>query len=106
MVMAVICGVFIFLLPFSFLMWWVAYKSHVTIRQDKIVIRWLGTREIPWEDFASFQWARAAGAVGVAMRPMSYTLKSGKTGNIAAGVFETAELLEELATHTGLEVPR
>ena len=88
-------------------MLWLAYKAEVRITDDKLYVRWIGTREIPWSDISGFKWAPAAGAIGAMMRPLSYTLhsKPRSRGNIALGTFQnTEEILSELTRRTGQQI--
>jgi hypothetical protein len=105
-ILAVLCAVFVVLLPGTFLMLWIAYGAYLRITDDKLIIRWIGTREISWSDILSFSWGRAAGAIGAMMRPLSYT-QHGKAspGNIAIGAFENSEeILAELTKRTGHKI--
>lgn len=105
-ILAVICAVFIVLVPGTILMLWLAYKAEVRMTNDKLYVRWMGTREIPWKDLSGFEWARAAGIIGAMMRPLSYSLNGKSGGNIAIGAFEkNDEILAELATRSGQKIP-
>jgi hypothetical protein len=103
-IMAVICAVLIVLLPFSVMLVVLAYRSRITITDEVLVVRWFGTRRIPWGEIASVRWARAAGLVGGLMRPITGELKNGRSfGNIAVGAHRgMAEILEEIRKRTGL----
>jgi hypothetical protein len=106
-VLAVLCAVLVFLLPGTFLMLWIAHGAYVRITDDKLIVRWIGTREISWSDVSALRWGRAAGAIGAALRPLSYELHSKPRthGNIAVGAFEsTDELVAELTRRTGQAV--
>jgi hypothetical protein len=76
---------------------------------DKLYIRWIGTREIPWSDISGFTWAGGAGAVLAALRPLKYQLhsKPGSNANIAVGAFERSdEMLAELTRRSGRTIPQ
>jgi hypothetical protein len=108
-VLAGLCAVFIVALPFTILMLWIAYGAHVRMTGDKLYIRWIGTREIPWSDISGFTWAGGAGAVRAALRPLKYQLhsKPGSNANIAVGAFERSdEMLAELTRRTGHTIPQ
>lgn len=105
-ILAVICAVFVVLLPGTVLMLWLAYKAEVRMTDEKLYVRWIGTREIAWNDLSGFSWGPAAGAIGAMMRPLSYTQHSKRSrGNIAVGTFQnTDEILAELTKRTGLQI--
>jgi hypothetical protein len=105
-VIAVLCGVFVVMLPFSLAVLWLAYRAQVRVTDDKIVVRWFGTREHAWSDIAKLAWVRGGGAVGGAMRPMSYELRSKPNANprIAIGALQgSEELLAIITAKTGME---
>jgi hypothetical protein len=109
-VLAVLCAVFIVTLPGTLLMLWIAYGAHVRMTGDKLYIRWIGSREIPWSDVSGFAWAGGAGAVRAALRPLKCQLhsKPGSNANtIAVGAFERSdEMLAELTRRTGQPIPQ
>ena len=74
-IMAVICGVLVVLIPFSIMLLWLAYGAFIEVRSDALVIKWFGTRTVPWENFERFESGRAAGLVGALMQPLSYYTK-------------------------------
>ena len=103
-VLAVLCAVFIVTLPGTMLMLWIAYRAQVRMTGDKLYIRWIGTREIPWSDISAFTWAGGAGAVRAALRPLKYQLhsKPGSNASIAVSAFERSdEMLAEFTRRTG-----
>ena len=108
-VLAVLCAVFIVTLPGTILMLWIAYGAQVRMTGDKLSIRWIGTREIPWSDISGFTWAGGAGAVRAALRPLKCQLRSkpgSNAGSIAVGAFERSdEMLAELTRRTGHTIP-
>lgn len=108
-VLAVLCAVLIVLIPGTVMMLWIAHGAYVRVTDDKLYVRWFGTREIAWSDISSLRWGRAAGAVGAMLRPLSYELhsKPKSFGNIAIGAFEgSEELLAELARRTGQSIQK
>jgi len=107
-VLAVLCAVFIVTLPGTMVMLWIAYGAQVRMTGDKLSIRWIGSREIPWSDISGFTWAGGAGVARAALRPLKYQLHSrpGSTANIAVGAFERSdEMLAELTRRTGHAIP-
>src|SRR5262245_13034973 len=105
-VLAVICAIFIVLLPGTIAMIWLALKAQVVVREDRIEVTWFKTRSIPWSSIKAMQWARAAGVIGVAMRPLSYQVEGQRGwGNIAVGAFEkNGEIIQALTKKTGLSL--
>src|SRR5688500_15996658 len=55
-VLAVLCAVFIVGLPGTFIMLWIAHGAYVRITDEKLYVRWIGTREIPWKDISGLSW--------------------------------------------------
>jgi hypothetical protein len=106
-VMAVICAVFIVLIPMSALLLWLAYGSRIETTDEHLVIKWFGTRRIAWGDFAELRWARGGGLVGALMKPVTYQLKSkpGGAPRFAVGAYQNSqEILDEIQRRTGLTV--
>ena len=81
--------------------------KRVVVRDDRLDVTWFGTRSIPWDSFAELQWGRAAGAIGAAMRPLSYRAgPKGSWGNIAIGAFENGDqIVQTIREKTGLALP-
>ena len=107
-ILAILCAVFIFTLPGTMLMLWLAYGAQVRMTGDKLRIRWIGSREIAWSDISGFSWAGGAGAVRAALRPLEYRRRSkpGSNPHIAVGAFERGdEILAELTRRTGHAIP-
>ncbi len=103
-VMVVICTVLIFMFPAALLMLWIALKARAVVRDDHLELTWIRTRTIPWSSISALKWAPGAGALGKAMRPLSYQLEGGKWGNIPFGTFADNEaLMQVLREKTGLE---
>jgi len=105
-VLAALCILLVFTLPFALVMIWLALKAKVVVGEQGLVVQWIGKRTIAWNEFAELRWGRAAGAVGAAMRPLTYRL-DGKKGwsNIAVGAYEgTDEIVAAIRERTGLEI--
>ncbi|MFO0746706.1 MAG: hypothetical protein U1F43_13695 [Myxococcota bacterium] len=104
-VLGILCTLLVVLIPFGILMFILAGKARVVTADEGVVIKWIGTRVIRWEEFAGFQQmpfhmaghvgglglagALVAGAVKGAVSamvsgPIQYTLTNKKSGNIAA----------------------
>lgn len=106
-ILAVVCAALVVLLPATFLMLWIAYRAQVRMTDDKLYVRWIGSREISWNDISRLEWARGRGAIGALMRPLAYSLhsKPRSRGNLAVGTFHgTDEILAELTRRTGLTI--
>lgn len=105
-ILAVVCIPFLVTIPFTLLMLWLAYGARVRVTEDKLVIRWFGTREHAWSDISSLKWVRAPGFIGGMMRPLGYELKSKPkaTPRIAVGAHQDSdELVALIQQKTGLE---
>jgi hypothetical protein len=96
-VMAVLCFALVVLAPMGAMMIWILFHAEIRITTSHLIIKWFGTRTIPWSEIASLAPVRAQGAVGAMMMPHQYTLRSGKSGNIAVGAHDgTEEILAEI----------
>ena len=106
-ILAVLCMIIVFLFPFAFVMIYIAHAPFVRVEDQKMVLKWFGTREVAFSDIESIEKRRTKGFFAAMMAPHSYTLKSTKkTGNIAVGAFEdSAEMLAEICKRAGLAVP-
>jgi len=106
-VMGVICILFVVLIPFAILLFWLGTQARITITDEHLVIRWFGTRRVPWNDISSLHVVGTQGVEEAATGPISYTLKSKPNGapRIALGSFEgREEILAEITRRTGLQV--
>lgn len=98
-IMAAIC---LLIPPLAIALIWIVFKAEIRMTDAHLVVKWFGTRTIPWGEISNLQPARAQGVVGAMMMPHTYTLKSGKSGNIAVGAHkETQEILAEIARRAG-----
>lgn len=124
--LGVLCAVLIVLIPLAILMFIMAAKARVVASEDGLVVKWIGTRVIRWDDFASFQQlpfhlhipipgldfvaaaaARAATGAASAMvsGPIRYTLKNKKSGNIAAHwMAGSVGLVATIEAKTGMSI--
>jgi hypothetical protein len=64
-VLGVLCCALIVLIPFGILMFILAAKARIAIADEGMVIRWMGTRAIAWEDFQDFRQMPLSIAGGV-----------------------------------------
>ncbi len=105
--MGVLCCVLVVMIPFGIMMFWLATQPRITITDQHLIVRWFGTRTIPWADIASLRVAGTQGVQAAAQGPISYTLKSNPSGNprIAVGSFEgREEIMAEITRRTGLQI--
>jgi len=125
--LGVLCCLLIVLIPFGVVMFILAGKARMTVTDEALVVRWLGTRVLRWEDFEAFKQqpfrmvggvgglglagAVAVGAAkGVASSfvsgPVSYKLKSKRMwGNLAVHWHErSGELASAIEERTGLSI--
>jgi hypothetical protein len=116
-VLGVVCCLLIVMIPFGILMFVLAAKARIVMYDDRVEIKWMGTRKIAWSDFerlsqgtASVHGAGAVGAmVGAALisGPITYKLKNQKDvgSRIAVHWHENApEILQEMQRRTGLQI--
>lgn len=126
-VLGVLCCLLIVLIPLGVIMFILAGKARMTVTDEALVVRWIGTRVLRWEDFEAFKQqpfhmvggvgglglagAVALGAAkGVAASfvsgPVSYKLKSKRMwGNLAVHWHErSGELAGAIEERTGLSI--
>ena len=118
--MAIVCTILVVTIPFAILMYLIAIKACIAIADDGVVVKWMGTRVIAWDEFEAFKQgtldvvgvgglagAAIAGAAAAAVRgPLQYKLKTRKTwGNMAVHWHEgSMEIISEFETRTGIEI--
>lgn len=125
--LGVLCCLLIVLIPLGVIMFIVAGKARMTVTDEALVVRWIGTRVLRWEDFEALKQqafhvaggapglglagAMAVGAAkGVASSfvsgPVAYKLKGKRMwGNLAVHWHErSGELLAAIEARTGLTI--
>lgn len=125
--LGVLCCLLIVLIPLGVIMFIVAGKARMTITDEALVVRWIGTRVLRWEDFEAFKQQAfsvaggvpglgLAGAVAVGAAkgvassfvsgPVAYKLKGKRMrGNLAVHWHErSGELAAAIEARTGLSI--
>ena len=123
LIFGIVCFLLIFTIPFGIIMLMLYFKPCIAIAEEAVVIKWIGTRVIKWDDFGEFRLGKthvygnpALGlAVNVAANmaasvlikgPLQYTLKGNEIWhNIAVHVHNrSAEIVEEFEKRTGQSI--
>lgn len=104
-ILAVLCCLMIILIPAGILMIYIIYKAEVRMTRDTFSRRWVGQKEVPWNEITELSWLPAMGAMQRAMRPLRIVAKSTtrtvKIG-LPVGAFEKSEeIVAELQKRSG-----
>ena len=125
-VLGLLCTAIVFLLPFGVLLFIIAGKARVVTGDEGVVIKWIGTRLVRWDEFAEFTQmpfqihggvpgaglvgafavGAAKGAVSAMVSgPVNYRLKSGRRAGFAAHwMADSGALVETFERKTGLPI--
>ncbi len=119
-VLGVLCCILIVLIPLGIVTFLLAAKARIEISDEKVMIWWLGTRNIKWDEFEILRQGKLSTASLISTTdvltrvaisslisgPITYKLKGKKTtGNITIHWHENAkEILETFEAKTGLTI--
>ncbi len=113
----VVCCLLVVMIPFGIMMFWLGKKAHITTSEEGVVVWYLGTRDIKWDEFEWLKQGRLSvsglGVIGAAAGaalikgPMLYKLKSQKRGGARIAVSwheNAAEIVATFEARTGLSL--